>query len=470
MFKIRPLIFIIAIFISGCGDKASLTAGKERELVILTRVGATTYTPNEQGAMNEGGGFEFDLARMFAQDQGFNSRFIVAASDEDIRRQLRNGEAQLAAAWQIPSEDHAFASSSSFFESRNVLVTHEASLPLSSIEQLSDKTVHVVAGSRQEAALRQVREKIRGLRIAADHKNKELDLMAGVATHRLDVALVNNAEFEIGINHYPELQNAMEIGPARPIVWLFAPHSDPALVAKANDFLARMQKNGELDRLRDRYFGHVHRLTALDTGHFIESLQTTLPRYRNLFQAAQSETGVDWRLLAAVAYQESQWNPLATSSTNVRGIMMLTEDTADHFGVSNRLDPEQSIKAGARYISDLRKSLPDSVGEPDRLWLALAGYNLGMGHLNAGRHIAKTLNANPDSWFEMKKVLPLLAQPKYYSRLKSGKGRGGEAVIMVENIRLYTDIINRREPPYQPRDTAPGNTNTRYRLSSVARK
>ena len=267
--------------------------------------------------------------------------------------------------------------------------------------------------------------------------------------------LINNAEFNIGNNYYPELQSSLEIGPARPIVWIFASGVSQDLIEKANVFLKQLQKSGEMDRLKDRYFGHVELLSQSDSVRFIERMRSVLPQYRAQFQAAQISTGIDWRLLAALAYQESQWNPLATSPTGVRGMMMLTEETADRLGVNNRLDPWQSIHAGAKYLSDLRDALPSSIGEPDRLWLGLAAYNLGMGHLNAARHIAKAQKANPDSWYEMKKVLPLLAKPQYYSRLKSGKGRGGEAVIMTENIRVYTDILNRHERPYSPFERIP---------------
>ncbi len=126
--------------------------------------------------------------------------------------------------------------------------------------------------------------------------------------------------------------------------------------------------------------------------------------------------------------------------------MMLTEDTADRLGVENRLDPRESILAGARYLGLLRDQLPPSVSEPDRTWQALAAYNLGPGHFNAGRSLARQLKADADSWYEMKRILPLLAQPKYYERLKSGRARGGEAVILVENIRSYYDILLRHEP------------------------
>jgi membrane-bound lytic murein transglycosylase F len=174
-----------------------------------------------------------------------------------------------------------------------------------------------------------------------------------------------------------------------------------------------------------------------------------LPKLREDFIAAQSISGIDWRLIAAVAYHESQWEAEATSPTGVRGIMMLTEETADRLGVKNRLDPRESILAGARYINLLKDLQPDGVREPDRTWLALAAYNIGPGSFNAARTLAKQLGADPTAWYEMKRILPLLAKPQYYQRLKSGRARGGEAVILVENIRAYYDILVRNESAYQ---------------------
>jgi len=445
----RFILVLLAMCVTGCGEKPPQALATAEELVILTRVGLTTYAHDEGGGVS---GFDYDLACMLARDLGLKSRIVVAANDADIVSRLKNGEAHLAAAWQIPVDDPALRSGQPYYQSHNVLVTHEASLPLTENHQLAGKTIHVVAGSRQEAALHEIKEKVPELIIAAEGEHNELDLMEGVAARRFDATLVNNAEFDIGSNYYPELQDSLVIGAERPIVWLFAPGVEPGLIAKANAFLERIQKNGEMDRLKDRYFGHVDRLTQADSVRFIERIRTTLPLYRHLFHAAQTSTGIDWRLLAALSYQESQWDPLATSPTGVRGLMMLTEDTADLLRVSNRLDPAQSIRAGAQYLSDLRDALPPSVPEPDRLWLALAAYNLGLGHVNAARYLATTQKANPDSWYAMKKVLPLLARPQYDNRLKSGKGRGGEAVIMAENVRIYSDILNRYERSYRPMD------------------
>ena len=444
----RVFIFLLMLFLTGCGNDAlssiKVKAERNRDFTVLTRVGSTTYSV---GGTAGASGFDYDLVTRFTRESGIKHRVVVAASDTDLQRRLANGEAEMAAAWQSPSDQPGIRSSSPYFQSQSVLVTHEASLPLTGIDQLAGKTIHVVSGSRQEAVLLGLRKSIPGLIVSPTHTLSELDLMEGVARQSIEAVLVSSAEFSIGNNYYPELQNALQIGADQPIAWLFGPNVDPELIAKANTFLEQMQTSGEMDRLKDRYFGHVARLTPLHTARFIESIRSLLPKYRSQFETAQAITGIDWRLLASLAYQESQWDPLATSATGVRGMMMLTEDTADTCGVDNRLDAAQSIRAGAEYLNKLRNALPPEVKDPDRLWFALAAYNLGMGHLKAARHIAKTLKADANSWYEMKKVLPLLAKEQYYKRLKSGKGRGGEAVIMVENVRMYADILNRHERP-----------------------
>ena len=245
----------------------------------------------------------------------------------------------------------------------------------------------------------------------------------------------------------PNLRVSLPLSEAQPIAWLLGPHPNAELASRARAFVERIQVDGTLARLEDRYFGHVRRLTQADVTKFLGEIEATLPKLRKHFQAAERVSGIDWRLIASVAYHESHWDPNATSYTNVRGIMMLTEETADRLAVSNRLDPRESIMAGARYINLLKDMLPDDAREPDRTWLALAAYNIGPGHMNATRTVAKEIKADPNSWYEMKRVLPLMANPKFVARMKTARARGGEAVLLVENIRSYYDILVRHEAP-----------------------
>lgn len=438
---------LLTALLAACGERSLPPPQEAGELVVAIREGMTTYVLDDDAAP---AGFEHDLAHLFADELGVRARFIVVRGDADVQRLVKNGRAHLGTAWQGTPADPALRAGPAYFASSDVIVQNEATLPIDVAEDLDGRVVDVVAGSRQAEALRELRRQLPEMRANERRQESELALLARIASEADAIALVDRAVLDIASNYYPQLREALVVGKETPIGWILPAADEGGLGERAAAFVERIRGDGTLARLVDRYFGHIDRLDHEMALRFVERIRTVLPKYRALFQAAEAETGIDWRLLAALAYQESHWDPLATSPTNVRGMMMLTEETADRLRVDNRLDPRQSIRAGARYLADLRDALPASTREPDRTWLAIAAYNLGMGHLGAARHIAGTLRRDTDSWYAMKGVLPLLARPEYYQRLKSGRGRGGEAVIMTENVRMYFDILGRYEPAYRP--------------------
>lgn len=440
---------VLALLPSACGEQPRtlpFPTPAQSDLVVLVQPGPLTHVVEDA---NNGPGLEHDLVEAFARELGVAVRFVETRADE-IPARLARGEAHFAAGWLTVPKTGLEVSSPPLLHSRDVLVQHEASLPIDEPGDLAGRTVHAMAGSRQLTRLRELQTSIPDLRIVAYDEGHVFDLLAAVGENRVEVALVDSALLEIAQQFEPEIQATLEIGEPRPIVWLFGARPNGELLARTGAFIDRIGRDGTLERIKDRYLGHVRRLGPADITSFVERIETVLPRLRRHFLAAQSESGIDWRLIASVAYHESQWDANAVSPTGVRGIMMLTEETADHLGVGNRLDPRESIIAGANYIDQLKGQLPPTTNEPDRTWLALAAYNIGPGHFNAARALARQLKANPDSWYEMKAVLPLLAQPKYYQKLKSGRARGGEAVILTENIRSYYDILSRYEAPYRP--------------------
>ncbi len=180
-----------------------------------------------------------------------------------------------------------------------------------------------------------------------------------------------------------------------------------------------------------------------------------LPRYRAFFEKAAKKYKLDWRLLAAMGYQESHWDPKAISPTGVRGIMMLTLKTASDVGVENRLKPQSSIMGGAAYFSDIMRRMPSDINEPDRTWMALAAYNVGMGHLEDARIITQKRGKDPHRWFDVKQSLPLLAKRKWYKKTKHGYARGWEPLQYVENIRSYYDILRWLDKSQQKKTDAP---------------
>ena len=202
-----------------------------------------------------------------------------------------------------------------------------------------------------------------------------------------------------------------------------------------------MGESGGLDALLHKYYGHLERYEVSNSPRYFERMVTRLPKYLDIFLAAEEETGLPWTLLAAVAYQESHWDPDAVSPTGVRGLMMLTEQTAAWMEIENRRDPEQSIRGGSRYLRRLLDRIPAFIPEPDRLWMALAAYNVGFGHLQDARMLAVRLHENPNAWEGVENVLPRLAWSRYYQDLRHGYARGHEPVIYVRQVRNYWDLL-----------------------------
>jgi membrane-bound lytic murein transglycosylase F len=274
-------------------------------------------------------------------------------------------------------------------------------------------------------------------------------LLKALDNKQADVALVDTFAFAVAKRLHPDLSAAFNVGREAKVAWAFSNAADFDLQQSAVRFFEKIRTTGALNRLMDRYYGHINRIQPIDSEVLLEKAQTELPKLRPFFHEAQQVSGVEWRILAAVGYQESHWDPLATSPTGVRGLMMLTEDTADRIKVQNRLDARQSIIGGAKYISLLRDTVPARIPEPDRTWLALAAYNQGYGHLEDARILTARLGLNADSWLDVRKAYPKLREPEHYETLKHGFCRGDEAVQFVENIRNYTDILNRLEKPHE---------------------
>jgi membrane-bound lytic murein transglycosylase F len=388
--------------------------------------------------------FEQELARLFADHLHVRLKTVPVAISK-IPDELTRQQAHLAAAGLRSNESmDGLKFGPSYQTVREQFVFNRDQPMPRKVADLLNKRIAVVAGSAQEAVLREVQRTQPLLQWESRDRNSVENLLSDVANGNLDFTLVNEEQLSLARNFYGKLAaaNLVLAEPSR-LAWAFTPTADQELLAEANKFFASIRADGTLHRLLDRYYGYNERLEPIDAAAFITQIRTTLPRYRALFEEASRWTGMEWQLLAALAYQESHWNPLATSPTNVRGMMMLTGDTADRMNVSNRLDARQSILAGAQYLTLIKDMLPLRIEEPDRTWMALAAYNQGYGHLEDARILTQRMGMDSDRWVAVKKWMPLLNQPEYFEQLKHGYARGGEAVILVENIRMYYDMLKR---------------------------
>lgn len=443
---------LLMIGLSGCKfsspPKPVLPVQQTGELVVITRNSPTTYYEDAEDHL---AGIEHDLVELFAMDLGVKVRFIVASQFNEILPALQNHQAHLAAAGLsiTPERQKKFKFATPYQTIKQQVVYNTSGDKPSSLKDLVGQRVEVVAGSSYAEMLKEAKKKLPALAWKENTSMESEELLEKLAMGQLDVVVADSNVVDVAKNYLPILETAFDLGDKQPLAWAFPKDVDNFLLEKSNDFFARIKKDGTLKRLLDRYYGHVNRLERIDVEGFMIATNGVLPKFRPLFRRAQELTELDWRLIAAIGYQESHWDPLATSPTGVRGLMMLTGDTADRMGVTDRLDPKQSILAGARYVNYLKDTVPERILEPDRTWLALAAYNIGYGHLEDARILAKKRKLDPDSWTDIKATLPLLTKAEYHTELKHGYARGGETVIFVENVRTYYDILTRFEKPYQ---------------------
>lgn len=445
------VLMTAALLVASCTREEQPVApvSESGELVVLTVNGPTTFYVDADGNY---AGLEYDLVARFASELGLAVRFVLVPDLSQVVSALAQHRAHLAAAGLTITQERSRAVR---FGPPYQTVRYDVAFNAGNdrprnIADLAGKRVRVMAGTGATENLRQAQQQHPGLLWREMETGDGLEILSQLAEGEVDYVVAKSDLVDMAGNFFPNVNRAFSLGAPMRVAWAFPSDGEVRLRRQAQEFFARIQRDGTLKRLMDRYYGHLQRLNTADVTGLLQKMRTVLPSLRTWFQEAEDITGIDWRLIAAVGYQESQWDPLATSPTGVRGLMMLTVETAERMKVDDRLDPHQSILAGARYLLLLKDSLPPRIPEPDRTWLAIAAYNVGLGHLEDGRILAQRMNLNPDAWVNLKRSLPLLTRPEHFSTLKYGFARGGEAVIMTENVRTHYDILARFQPRRRP--------------------
>ncbi|UUY08614.1 membrane-bound lytic murein transglycosylase MltF [Pseudomonas sp. J452] len=451
--RIRTAAWLLAIAIplllAGCdgdGEVAKQPSTLERvqeegALRVVTRNSPATYFQDRNGET----GFEYELVKRFAENLGVQLQIETADNLDDLFSRLNQANGPvLAAAGLVDSEGRKSQAqfSQAYLQVTPQVIYRNGQPRPSRPEDLVGKRILVLQGSSHAEQLAQLQATLPELKYEESSAVEVVDLLRMVDEGQIDLTLVDSNELAMNQVYFPNVRVAFDLGDARNVGWAVASGTDDSLLLEVNHFLALVEENGSLQRLKQRYYGHVDVLGYVGAYTFAKHLQQRLPRYEQHFKQAAEKHKVDWRLLAAVGYQESLWQPEATSKTGVRGLMMLTQGTAQAMGVANRLDPRQSIMGGGKYLALIHSGLAEDLGEPDRTWFALAAYNIGIAHLGDARKLAKAEGLDPNKWLDVQKMLPRLAQKQWYSKTRYGYARGGETVHFVRNIRRYYDILN----------------------------
>ncbi|MEH6826036.1 MAG: membrane-bound lytic murein transglycosylase MltF [Motiliproteus sp.] len=408
------------------------------ELRVASRLSPTTYYIQEE----QPGGFEYELALAYAEHIGVQLKIIPLPGIEAITEALRLNNVHIAAAGltQTPERTERFDFGPRYLDSQILLVyrSGDGKRPPESLQQI-DSPIQVVANSNHAQYLQRLDSPPPWQQ--AETGLDTLDLLRAVDQREIRYSLVDAEAFAVNQPLFPRLRTAFVVAEQQPVAWMLKQGSDTSLQLSLVDFFGHDSTQELILSLKEKYFEIDHRLNLVDNLTFRLHLQTRLPALRAWFEQAAEAQTMDWELLAAIGYQESHWNPKAVSPTGVRGVMMLTQNTAREMGVSKRTDPKQSIFGGAKYIQKLRRRMPDRITEPDHTWFALAAYNVGRGHLEDARILTEAAGDNPDRWNDVAKHLPKLAQANWYKTLKHGYARGYEPVQYVQNIQRYQAML-----------------------------
>jgi len=407
------------------------------ELRVVTLEGPTTYTKGTRGTE----GLEFRLAQEFARQQGFSLYVYPVASPALMRAELAAGRADIAAAQLTADKAWSKAGdAAAVYDQVPQLVVYRRGEQRPAAQDLESLHLMVKAGSPQEQMLQRLKARMLphlGWTAVSPHSLDPLqDIQNGVG----DLAVVDANEYAYARHLYPDVVPAFALPETRPVQCVVR-HTDPDLYAAVNQFVDAARQSGLLHTLLSAPLQDGRILAYEDTRQFHQDIAARLPQYRAWFEEASQQTGVDWRLLAAIGYQESKWDPDAESSMGASGMMMLTSNTADSLGVEDRSDAHESILAGARYFQTVRDKVPAHIPEPDRTWLAIAAYNVGYGHVEDARRLAQMRGKNPDSWQDVREQLPLLSDETWYERLKHGFARGAEPAQFVDRIQRFLKLL-----------------------------
>ena len=431
---------LLLLWLSGCSpapSQSQLYQIYQRDsLKVGILHGPTSYYVGIDGPT----GFELELSQALADKLEVKLELYPSYHLDELLQKLETGQVDYIAGGLTQTElrKSKYRASPAYRWINEVLVFKQGNVWPRALDELTDQVI-VVKDSSHAETLHQ---------LSLDHPDLQWqqhptldadEILQQVVDGNIAYTLTDSNQLALNRRFYPNLSIAFTVRDNLPVSWLLADDQDDSLYAVLIEFFGSMYQSGELIALEDRYFGHVQLFDYVDTLAYIDAIEQSLPDYKDWFIQYAGE--LDWRLLAALSYQESHWDPKAKSPTGVRGLMMLTLPTAQQMGVSSRLDPEQSIRGGSRYLHRLVSRIPERISMPDRLWFALASYNVGWGHVEDARILTQRQGADPDKWLDVKQRLPLLRQKSFYKTTKYGYARGDEAVTYVENIRRYYDTL-----------------------------
>ncbi|RLA19339.1 MAG: membrane-bound lytic murein transglycosylase MltF, partial [Gammaproteobacteria bacterium] len=333
-------------------------------LTVLTRYDPTTYYEGANGFS----GLEYDLVQLFAQHLQVKTHFIIPDTFAAILQKTQAGDADFAAAGISITEERKqkFLFTPAYHKVTEQVIYRSGIKQPRKISDLANGILEIVKGTSHAESLLTLQQKTPELQWLTNDSLDTDGLLYLLNERLIDYTIADSNQITLIRRFYPKLNVAFNISPARYLAWAFRKSDDLSLYNEAVVFFNNIKNNKALEQLLERHYGHTRNIKYVGNCTFRLHLQSHLPQYQAMLEHAADKYAFDWRLLAAISYQESHWNKDAVSPTGVKGLMMLTQATASQLGVKDRTDPKESIFGGALYLKQRLKKIPARIPEPDR--------------------------------------------------------------------------------------------------------
>jgi membrane-bound lytic murein transglycosylase F len=386
-------------------------------------------------------GFEYDLARAFARYLNVDLD-IVTPGWNNLFVYLDQGKGDFVGAGMAITKERLekIDFSIPYMDIQQRVIHHALVFGPRSIDDLAFRTIHVRRNTSYHSRLAEIKASGIDLTYILHDNVPTEDLIAMVNDREIKFTIADSSVARLIQRHFPDIRIGIPIQEKESLAWAVR-KDDLEMRRKINDFFLYAKSKGIRKQIVDKYYGHTKDFDVSELKTFHRRVKARLPKYRDTIQKEAEKHGFDWRLMAAVIYQESRFDPYAKSMTYVEGLMQVTRAAADEMGIQDRLDPVQSVRAGIKYLSRMYDKFDQIDDAYQRILFALASYNVGYGHVLDAMAIAREKELNPLVWNSVKTTLPLLSKPDFYKKTRHGYARGWEPVEYVERILTYYDIL-----------------------------
>lgn len=372
----------------------------EHTLKVIVRTGLAGWYHQGDRAK----GLEYDLLNLFAREYNKQLDVKLVHNAAQAFADLEKYNASIAAGLLVipESKRKIYHGSPAYLTLKQTIIHRYDTARLSSETDIRMSNIDLNDNPAQLETLAEIKRRNNDPGNWVVHeKTSTQELMELTDQEIVDYAVMDSREALLYRWYYPRLNQSFTISDKLPATWVLR-GSNETLHDEIEQFFSRIEKSGVLSNLIDRYYGHVKHVDYPEKLAFMENFIHRLSKYRPIFKETGNFLDIDWKMLAAISYQESHWNPDAQSPSGVLGLMMITKEIARKFSVEDRQEPVQNVLAGTRCFPDLRKRLSDSIKEPERDRLAMVTCNVGCGYLQRALKLTGQKGLDPSLWVHVR--------------------------------------------------------------------